>query len=148
MRPGIGRTDHAPQRMAGKMRLLEAGALADTLEVPDEVFETELAVRHGRRAMAPQVVAHHGEMLGQRRCHEPPDVSRRTDAVNEKEGRAGALNRVVAVDDAHSAALAAPPAAAKCGITSSAKDWMHSSVSLWLAPKLMFRMTRSMPASA
>jgi hypothetical protein len=67
------------------MRLHEACAFPDPLEIVDEIFEPKLAVWHRRCAMSAQIIADHSEMVGQHRDDETPGVPRRADAVDHEQ---------------------------------------------------------------
>src|SRR5210317_1083367 len=99
--------------------------------------------------MAPQIVGNHREVGDEQRQHETPGIAGRANSVNEEKRWAVAFNGKCAVDCCrHSAASFAVFRPAKCGMTSSAKHCRLSRVSAWLAPKLGFKITRSIPASA
>ena len=89
----IGRADHAAERVAGEMRLLDAEFLAQCLEVLDEIVERVGRLRLGRGAMAAQVIGDDAVFVLEM-GHEPGEGGARgADAVDEEDRLSLALDR-------------------------------------------------------
>ncbi len=101
----IGGADHAPERMTGEVRPLDAEFLAQLLQVPDQVVERIGGRGRRRLAVAPQIVAHAAEVPLEAGDETVPAVPGGTDAVNENQRRPAALDRIRG-----SAASSGPPA--------------------------------------
>ncbi len=91
--PRIGRPDHAAQRMTGEMRLVDAKFGAQCFEVLDQIIERIGWCRSWRLAVATQIIGDHPEMRLEMGNEPVPRMARSTNAVNEKERRALALDR-------------------------------------------------------
>ena len=101
MREGERLTDHATHGESHPVRALDAQPIEEGGDVAGELAQRVGARRHGTRAMAAHIDAHHAEMLLQRRRDAVPHGAVAADRMHEHDCLAAPFLGVREVDRRH-----------------------------------------------
>lgn len=101
MRSRVCRSDHATERVADDVGLVDAEFFTKRFEIIHQIVEGIRRCGNGRLAVSPQIIADAFEALGKVMDQPLPYSPARTNAMDHEEGRSGSVDRIGAIHRCH-----------------------------------------------